>query len=211
MKLSAWHKAQGDSVEWYEPMFSGHMDKVYMSKVFSFTPDYEYFIDADEIVKGGSGYCISLVDGKEQYDKSRDKGLPYEVEHIYPDYSIYYGKVKDIENTAYGFCSRGCPRGCGFCHVKDKEGLCSHKVADLSEFWNGQKYISLCDPNVLACRDWKDILQQLKKQETPTSIQVSNTRSEDADSYNLQGMKVVNESSGNSHIRVMKGRKVVVR
>ena len=63
MKLSAWHKSQGDSVEWYETMFSGHMDKVYMSKVFSFTPDYEYFVDADEIVKGGSGYCISLVDG----------------------------------------------------------------------------------------------------------------------------------------------------
>lgn len=57
--------------------------------------------------------------------------------------------------------SRGCPRGCGFCHVKDKEGLCSIKVADLSEFWNGQKYIQLCDPNTLACPDWKDILQQL--------------------------------------------------
>lgn len=53
MKLSAWHKAQGDSVEWYSPMFSGHMDRVYLSKVFSFTPDYEYFIDADEIIKGG--------------------------------------------------------------------------------------------------------------------------------------------------------------
>lgn len=161
MKISAWHKQQGDSVEWYEPLFSGHMDKVYMAKVFSFTPDYEYFIDADEIVKGGSGYCISLVNGKEQYDKEKDLNLPPEIEHIYPDYSIYYGKVKDIENTAYGFCSRGCPRGCDFCHVKDKEGLCSHKVADLSEFWNGQKYISLCDPNVLACKDWRDILQQL--------------------------------------------------
>ena len=139
MKISAWHKQQGDSVEWYSPMFSGHMDKVYMAKVFSFTPDYEYFIDADEVIKGGSGYCISLVNGKEQYDKEKDLNLPPEIEHIYPDYSIYYGKVKDIENTAYGFCSRGCPRGCDFCHVKDKEGLCSHKVADLSEFWNGQK------------------------------------------------------------------------
>ena len=67
MKISAWHKAQGDSVEWYDPMLSGHMDKVYMSKVFSFSPDYQYFIDADEIVQGGSGYCISLVDGKEVY------------------------------------------------------------------------------------------------------------------------------------------------
>ena len=89
MKISAWHKAQGDSVEWYSPMFSGHMDKVYMSKVFSFTPDYEYCIDADEIIKGGSGYCIELVDGKEVFDKSKDHNLPTEIEHIYPDYTEY--------------------------------------------------------------------------------------------------------------------------
>lgn len=156
MKLSAWHKAQGDSVEWYSPMFSGHMDKVYMSKVFSFSGDYEFCIDADEIVKGGSGYCISLVDGKEVYDKSEDINLPYEVEHIYPDYSLY-----GIEDTAYGFLSRGCPRGCDFCHVEAKEGRRSVKVADLNEFWRGQKNIVLCDPNILACREWKDLLQQL--------------------------------------------------
>lgn len=63
MKLSAWHKTQGDSAEWYQPMFSGHLDKVYMSKVFSFTPDYEYYVDADETVKGGSGYAITLRGG----------------------------------------------------------------------------------------------------------------------------------------------------
>lgn len=158
MKISAWHKSKGDHVEWYHPMFSGHMDIVYMSKVFSFTPDYEYFIDADKIVKGGSGYCISLVDGKEVFDKSKDKDLPYEVEHIYPDYSLYPEQTKD---TAYGFLTRGCPRGCGFCHVKVKEGLCSHKVADLSEFWRGQKHIVLCDPNILACKDHMELLQQL--------------------------------------------------
>ena len=53
MKISAWHKQQGDSVEWYSPMFSGKMDRVYMSKVFSFTPDYEYFVNAKEIYRGG--------------------------------------------------------------------------------------------------------------------------------------------------------------
>lgn len=156
MKLSAWHKAQGDSVEWYDPMFSGHLDKVYMSKVFSFSPDYEYFIDADEVVKGGSGYCISLVNGKEVFDKSKDIELPYAIEHIYPDYSIY-----GIADTAYGFLSRGCPRGCSFCHVEAKEGRASRKVANLCEFWNGQKNIVLCDPNILACKQWKGLLQQL--------------------------------------------------
>jgi hypothetical protein len=152
MKISAWHKAQGDHVEWYDPMFSGHMDKVYVSKVFSFSPDY----DADEVVMGGSGYCISLVDGKEVFDKSKDIPLPPEIEHIYPDYSLY-----GITDTAYGFLTRGCPRACGFCHVAAKEGRKSFKVADLSEFWNGQKNIVLNDPNILACREWKDLLQQL--------------------------------------------------
>lgn len=156
MKLSAWHKAQGDSVEWYQPLFSGHMDKVYMSKVFSFTPDYEYFIDADEVYRGGSGYAITLENGKEVYNKNLDAPLPDEIEHMYPDYSIY-----NITDTAYGFLSRGCPRGCSFCHVEAKEGRKSYKVADLSEFWNGQKNIVLCDPNILACKDWKDLLQQL--------------------------------------------------
>ena len=161
MKLSAWHKKQGDEVKWYDPLFDSMgdpLDIVYMSKVFSFTPDFEYPINAKKIEKGGSGYCIELVDGKEIYHTERDKNLPYEVEHIYPDYSLYPEQTKD---TAYGFLTRGCPRGCGFCHVKDKEGLCSHKVADLSEFWNGQKKIILCDPNILACKDHMELLQQL--------------------------------------------------
>ena len=166
MKLSAWHNQNGDSVEWYDPMkalenvFSGgYYDKVYVSKVFSFSPDYEFPIYANDVEYGGTGYCISLgSDGKEHYNKSKDKVLPNEIEHIMPDYSLY-----GITDTAYGFCSRGCPRGCDFCHVKDKmgEGRCSHKVADLSEFWSGQKYIQLMDPNTLACKDWGDILQQL--------------------------------------------------
>ena len=157
MKLSAYHKAKGDSVEWYQPLISDHMDIVYMSKVFSFTPDYQYYVDADKIIKGGSGYAIKLVNGKEVYDKSQDIPLPDEIEHIYPDYSIY----PECKDTAYGFLTRGCPRGCSFCHVAPKEGKYSRKVADLSEFWDGQKNIVLYDPNILACPDWKDLLQQL--------------------------------------------------
>lgn len=158
MKLSAWHKKNGDSVEWYNPMFCGKMDVVYMSKVFSFTDDYPFPIYADKIIKSGSGYAIKIVDGKEIYDKSADVSLPYEIEHIFPDYSLYPDLTKD---TAYGFLTRGCPRNCEFCHVGIKEGKCSVKVADLSEFWNGQKNIVLCDPNLIACKDWKSLLQQL--------------------------------------------------
>lgn len=153
MKISAWHKAQGDTVEWYQPF--DHFDKVYMSKVFDGGVDYNEYINTDEVVRGGTGYAIHGAGGK-TYRKEDDEDLPDEIEHIYPDYSIY-----GIEDTAYGFLTRGCPRGCEFCIVGKKEGLCSRKVADLSEFWHGQKNIVLNDPNILACREWEDLIGQL--------------------------------------------------
>lgn len=158
MKLSAWHKARGDSVEWYNPLFSGHLDRVYMTKVFSFTPDYPYFVNADEIIKGGSGYCIELHGGKEVYRTEKDKALPDEVEHIYPDYALYPELTKD---TAYGYLTRGCPRNCEFCHTTQKDGHRSVKVADLTEFWDGQKNVVLLDQNILACAEHLDLLDQL--------------------------------------------------
>ena len=150
MKLSAWHKAKGDAVEWYDPLTAwiDPPDKVYMSKVFTFTPDYPHPVCGVEIIRGGTGY---------HYPDGGDP-LPKEIEHIYPDYSLYPDLCKD---TAYGFLTRGCPRGCDFCIVAKKEGQCSVKVADLSEFWNGQKNIVLLDPNMFACMDWKDLSQQL--------------------------------------------------
>lgn len=153
MKLSAWHKAMGDDVEWYDSF--SHYDLVYMSKVFSFTADYGFIVNADKVIKGGTGYAIHGAGG-EHYCQADDKPLPDDIEHIYPDYSLY-----GITDTAYGFLTRGCPRGCAFCIVAGKEGKCSHKVADLSEFWGGQKNIVLCDPNILACNKWKDLLGQL--------------------------------------------------
>lgn len=145
MKLSAWHKAQGDEVEWWWGF--SHYDRVYMSKVFdeTYTPDVPEPVNADEIVKGGSGYDIKST-------------LPDEVEHICPDYTLYPELTRD---TAYGFLSRGCPRGCHFCIVAEKEGRCANKVADLTEWWNGQKNIVLMDPNLLACKERMDLLAQL--------------------------------------------------
>lgn len=155
MKLSAWHKQQGDDVEWYAPLISGHKDRVYMSKIFTASDDFEFFVDSDEVIKGGSGYAIKIQNGREVYDNTLDPELPPEIEHIYPDYSIY------PTEAAFGHLTRGCPRNCGFCHTSKKDGRKSVKVADLDEFWRGQKKIYLYDQNIIACRDWKDLFQQL--------------------------------------------------
>lgn len=154
MKLSAYHKKNGSEVEWYSP--HNTYDTVYASKVFSFTEEIHEAIRATRVMYGGSGYCIELKNDKEVYNTEKSENLPFEIEHIYPDYELY-----GIKDTAYGFMSRGCPRGCGFCHVAKKEGRQSYKVADLNEFWNGQKNIVLMDPNTFACKDWKDITDQL--------------------------------------------------
>lgn len=145
MKISAWHKAQGDEVDWWFGF--EQYDRVYMSKIFddTYTQDIEEPFNAKEIIKGGTGYSMS-------------QKLPDEIEHIYPDYSLYPTLTKD---TAYGFLTRGCPRGCHFCIVADKEGRRSYKVADLDEWWRGQKNIVLMDPNLLAYKGHKDLLKQL--------------------------------------------------
>lgn len=166
MKLSAFHKARGDTVGWYDKTV--HMyDIVYMSKVFSdvYSPDVPAPSNARKVIRGGTGYAIWLEGDTEVYHKDFDKPLPPEVECIYPDYSLYpeytgFG-LPLKKQTAYGFLTRGCPRGCGFCHVAPKEGRCSHKVADLSQFWNGQGHICLSDPNILACSEALSLLKQL--------------------------------------------------
>lgn len=140
-KISAWHKEQRDSVNWWIGL--EHYNRVYMSKVFTFTPDIELCIQADEIIKGGTGYDLQ-------------NKLPDEIEMMFPDYSLY-----NITDTAYGFLTRGCPRDCPFCIVSKKEGRKSVRVADLRNFWNGQKEIKLLDPNLLACNDHMELLRQL--------------------------------------------------
>lgn len=158
MKISAYHKSKGDEVEFAFPLTK--YDRIYVSKVFGdeYSGEDMCTWQADEIIYGGTGYAIKVENGKEVYKKSLDIDLPSEIEHIYPDYALYPELTK---NMAYGFLTRGCPNNCGYCIVSQKEGLTSRKVADLSEFWRGQKYIKLLDANLLACRKRKELLQQL--------------------------------------------------
>lgn len=162
MRISSFHKQMGDTVQWYSPI-DGWFDIVYMSKVFSneYSPDYEYPVYADKVVKGGTGYAITLGDdGKEHFDKERHHNLPPEIERSFPDYSIY-----PQYKFAVSMTSRGCPRGCSFCHVASKEGRCSTKVANVSDFWrkeDGQNEIKVLDPNITACKDKRDLMRQYR-------------------------------------------------
>ena len=144
-KISAYHKAHGDSVEWYDPMYSGHCDIVYVSKIFNFSPDIPFFIDADKVITGGTGYDI----------KSR---LPDEIDRMQPDYSIYPLVPAD---TAYGFLTRGCPNRCKWCVVPRKEGAI-RPYMDIEEIITpSRRKAVLMDNNILAAGDYA--LEQLRK------------------------------------------------
>ncbi len=144
MKLSAHHKNWGDDVEMWTP--EGSYDLVYKSRVFTdtYSKDTQVIPNAAHVICGGTGY-------------GPGPSLPDAVEHTRPDYSLY----PQFQGTAYGFLTRGCPRNCGFCIVSGKEGRRSRQVADLSEFWDGQREIKLLDPNLLACPDHEQLILQL--------------------------------------------------
>ena len=134
MKISTWHKSQGDLVEWYNPF--DQYDIVYMSKIFSFTPDYgQWITNAKHIRKGGTGYDLHSV-------------LPEEMEFVVPDYSLY----PSIDNkTAYGFLTRGCPNKCNWCVVPRKEGNIRPYMDVNDVAVDGRTNLVLMDNNVLAC------------------------------------------------------------
>jgi len=136
MKISAWHKAQGDSVEWWNPLMT--YDRVYSSKVFTFTPENPYL--PENTIKGGTGYGL--------YNE-----LPPEIDSIFPDYSIYPNC-----DYAIGFLSRGCIRNCPWCVVPKKEGkIRPYRTWTEIKRPDSNKIVFM-DNNVLACRPAVDEL-----------------------------------------------------
>ena len=134
MRASTYHKQRGDVVKLgYDPLFDSP-DLCYASKIFDFTPEPEYMPDC-ETLKGGSGYDLHARMPFEDYDR------------IMPDYSLYGC------DYAIGRFTRGCPNRCPWCVVPKMDGNEVRHVADLTDFWCGQKVVRLLDDNIMADAD----------------------------------------------------------
>ena len=132
MKISAWHKARGDTVEWWNPLY--RYDRVYSSKVFDFTPVDPYL--PEDAVRGGTGYR----------DIPMDKKLPPEMDDMFPDYSIY-----PECDYAIGYITRGCPNNCRWCVVPKKEGKIRPYRGWKEIVRQDTDKLVLMDNNILAC------------------------------------------------------------
>lgn len=144
MRASTWHKQRGDNVKLgYAPLFD-NPDLCYASKIFDYTPEPQFMPDC-ETLKGGSGYDLNAKMPFDDYDR------------IMPDYSLY-----PKFDYAIGRFTRGCPNRCPWCVVPKMDGNTVHHVADLADFWCGQKTVRLLDDNIMAdadefCRDCEQL------------------------------------------------------
>ena len=157
MKLSAYHKAQGDAVDLLKGLkiadrFEKY-DLVYISCVFTKNARAarrlaKRLSTSMEVHIGGSGFDLVTT-------------LPDEIEHLMPDYELYEC------DYSIGFTMRGCTRSCSFCIVREKEGY-AHPVGDIYNFYNPKfksKKIVLLDNNILALpHHFVKIANQIKKE-----------------------------------------------
>lgn len=142
MKISAYHKAKGDSVEWAMPLMAESYDLIYKSKIFTFTPDPDATAWPCDVIRGGTGYDIA----------SR---LPDEIEASrLMDYDIYPNYDFSIQ-----FLSRGCIRNCPFCLVQQKEGFI--KPVDPVDLNPRGHHIEVLDNNFFANPEWKEAIKYL--------------------------------------------------
>ena len=176
MKISAYHKAQGDSVEWVN--YFEQYERVYMSKVFTFSPDEHTVINAPEIIRGGTGYDIAGT-------------LPDEIEAVTaPDYSIYPQYPFSIQ-----FFSRGCIRACPFCVVRQKEGKI-RPVEAMALNPNG-RHIEVLDNNFFANPLWRDAVKYLNATRQPVNLHGVDVRIMDEEqAHALNNMRI----SGGIHV-----------
>ena len=179
MKLSAFHKNNGDDVDFFKPLLE-KPDKIYASKIFSFKPDFRYFPNGDcEIIKGGTAYDMNIV-------------LNEQIEHIMPDYELY-----NI-NYGMGFLTRGCVRKCKWCVVPQKEGHIRAN-ADYSEFANRKSNIIIfLDNNVLACEHGLKQIEKLGK----TNIKVDFNQGLDARLIDRNVAKMLSKIKWHKPIRL---------
>ena len=171
MRISAYHKAKGDTVEWANPLF-GNYDKVYASKVFTFSSDADYNGYNCPIEKGGTGYDIK-------------KRLPKQIEEsTLMDYSIYPQYPFSVQ-----FFSRGCIRHCPFCLVHDKEG--GIQPVEPVELNPNGEWIEVLDNNFFANPEWRKAVDYLMDKKQPVKLHGVDVRiMNDEQAYYLNKLKM---------------------
>lgn len=144
MKIANYHELRGDQVEWYlGDMWRDHYDKIYASKIFSFSETPQ--LPLDKTIIGGTGINF--------FNK-----LPQEIEETPISYSLY----SDC-NFHLGFSMKGCRFNCKFCCVPQKEGR-PYNYNSIDEILvnpKGGNRLMLLDNDFFGGTNWKQNLERI--------------------------------------------------
>jgi len=143
MQISKYHEDKGDKVEWYlGGLFASQYDKIYASKIFSFSKVPELPRDAKI---GGTGIDFHNT-------------LPEEIIDCNPSYSLYPDCKYHL-----GFSMKGCRFNCSFCCVPKKEGKPYHNsnIDGLLLNPNGGNRLMLLDNDFFGSPYWRVDLNRI--------------------------------------------------
>lgn len=152
MRLSAWHKSQGDRVHYYTTPYRqlGEPDYgvVYASAIFGFSSEAvrAFAREFPGAIVGGTGTPSSAT-----------------VEDIVGDFQgLDYGPWPAF-TASLGFTQRGCRMACDFCVVPKKEGK-PLSVATIADIWRGApypKHLHLLDNDFFGNPHWRDRIAEI--------------------------------------------------
>lgn len=170
MKLAGYYRSLGNEVELIYDSYDRVKDyeKVFISKVFTFSKVPSWVLSLDSVTIGGTGF---FEDG--------GSNLPDEIEHHMPYYDLYKPYVDqqladgrqrsyfaDYLDYSIGFTSRGCFRKCSFCVNKKYNRAFRH--SPVAEFLDDNRpYIYLWDDNILSLPQWEEVLDDIESTGKP--------------------------------------------
>jgi len=195
MKISTYHKMLGDNVKFIkgynQDILYDFWDKIYISTLFTYNWKvtietikwYKWLVkdDVSRIVVGG---ILATLMGEEIWKEtgiiphlgllhtSRDVGDDNDliIENMIPDYSLFNEsshKYTLIDDSYFGYSTRGCVRKCPFCGVHKLEpDFIDYKdirpyIKSIESLYGHKQHLVLFDNNILASERLADIVNDI--------------------------------------------------
>lgn len=196
MKLSTYHKQLGDNVHFVKGknnsfVLNEYWDRIYISSVFTYnwkvtveTINYYKDLvhgDIDRVFVGGvlatlmseelwKETGIVPIKGLLDYPHALDDGNDIIIDNLIPDYRLF-DNVQDqyslINDSYFGYSTKGCVRDCPFCAVptlepefKDNTSIISYINKIIQEFGERRNLV-LFDNNIVASPNFEKIIQDI--------------------------------------------------
>jgi hypothetical protein len=173
LKLSAFHKQQGDTVRFVRAIWRYAWDPheapdvIYITSLFTWAWQavhdavmfYRDMFPRARLLLGGVYASLMPEHAAPVGADQVVTGIKPEVEGLMPDYSL----APPRWNASIVFSSRGCIRRCKFCAVPYLEGSPTQSRSIRHPIHPKHKRVILWDNNILGIPNWEDLVDELKE------------------------------------------------